>query len=280
MEILQLRYFYESAKNESFAKTAQKYMVPTTSVSSSVKRLENELGCTLFDRTPNRILLNKNGKKLLSSLYVIFNEFDNISNMFPSQQEDTRIIKMLVRAMRSTITDYIIEYKIKHPNVAFNTNFDFSATDIESYDIIIDDDPKRFPEYEKFELCSKAIRLKAASNQFSDRKLTLNQLQNYPFLSMGENSSMHQTLMNACNKAGFTPNIVVQTNDIQCYRKCLESGIGIGYGRSDASDDLNKIRYLNVTNFDERQTVYGFYMKQHNYGNIEHFLNFLKNKHL
>ena len=31
MELLQLRYFYESAKNENFAKTAEKYMVPASS---------------------------------------------------------------------------------------------------------------------------------------------------------------------------------------------------------------------------------------------------------
>ena len=43
MELLQLRYFFESAKSESFSKTAEKYMVPITSVSASVKRLEREL---------------------------------------------------------------------------------------------------------------------------------------------------------------------------------------------------------------------------------------------
>ena len=41
MELLQLRYFFESAKNENFAKTAEKYMVPASSVSASVKRLED-----------------------------------------------------------------------------------------------------------------------------------------------------------------------------------------------------------------------------------------------
>ena len=55
MEFLQLKYFYESAKHESFAKTAEIYMVPTTSVSASVRRLEKELGCSLFDRSANRI---------------------------------------------------------------------------------------------------------------------------------------------------------------------------------------------------------------------------------
>ena len=49
MELLQLRYFFDSAKTESFAKTAEKYMVPASSVSASVKRLEKELGCKLFE---------------------------------------------------------------------------------------------------------------------------------------------------------------------------------------------------------------------------------------
>lgn len=55
MEMLQLKYFLESAKSESFAKTAEKYMVPASSVSASVKCLEQELGCSLFDRSCNRI---------------------------------------------------------------------------------------------------------------------------------------------------------------------------------------------------------------------------------
>ena len=64
MDLLQLRYFFESAKNGSFSKTAKKYMVPLTSVSASIRRLEKELDCTLFDRTSNRVSLNANGRKL------------------------------------------------------------------------------------------------------------------------------------------------------------------------------------------------------------------------
>ena len=45
MEILQLRYFFLSAKNENFSTTAKMFDVPTTAVSSSVRRLEEELGC-------------------------------------------------------------------------------------------------------------------------------------------------------------------------------------------------------------------------------------------
>ena len=42
MELLQLRYFYESAKTENFSHTAAKYLVSPSSVSISIKKLENE----------------------------------------------------------------------------------------------------------------------------------------------------------------------------------------------------------------------------------------------
>ena len=279
MEILQLRYFFESAKFESFAKTAQKYMVPITSVSASVKRLEAELGCTLFDRQANGILLNDNGRKLQQSLYVVFGELDDITATLADKNTDTREIKMLVCAMRGHITDYIIEYKEKHPHISFKTVFDFDETNMDNYDIIIDDKPQKYTEYENFELCSTRIMLKASSDSpLCNRKLTLKQLRNQSFLSMGEQSSMHKILINSCKRAGYTPNIVVQTNDTQCYKKCLESGIGIGLGRDDPREYNNNVRFLDVADFDARQTVYGFYKKQHAYGNVEHFINFLKNK--
>ena len=64
MELLQLRYFFESAQSGSFSKTAKKYMVPLTSVSASIRRLEQELGCPLFVRHPNCVSLNEKGKIL------------------------------------------------------------------------------------------------------------------------------------------------------------------------------------------------------------------------
>ena len=130
MELLQLKYFYESAIHGSFAKTADIYMVPATSVSASVKRLERELGCLLFDRRANRIFLNKNGIRLKNALSSAFDEIDSAIADISSHGDD-RDIKMLVRAIRSDITGFIIEYNEKHPRTAFKTVFDFSDTDYE-----------------------------------------------------------------------------------------------------------------------------------------------------
>ena len=279
MEMLQLRYFYESAKNESFAKTAKKYMVPSTSVSASIKRLEEELNCKLFDRSCNRITLNEKGRQLQKSLCLIFDELDRVSHELSGEVADDREIKILVRAMRSKITDCIIEYKEKYPKAAFKTFFDFGETDFEDYDIIIQEKSQEMSEYENFELCSTRLKLRAAQNSpLRNRKLTLKQLASESFVSMGEQNDMQKTLVTACKRAGFTPNIVVQSNDILCFERCIKAGIGIGVTRAQDPHPAAGTIYLNVTDFDDRYTVYGYYKTQAYYGNLKQFIDFLKTK--
>ena len=127
MELLQLKYFLESARSQSFSKTAEKYMVPTTSVSASVKRLEKELGCHLFDRFANKIKLNRRGEKFLESIDTVFEELNRAVVGVSGEYADTREIKMLVRAMREDITDYIIEFRKKYPYIAFILPRTFSS---------------------------------------------------------------------------------------------------------------------------------------------------------
>lgn len=277
MEILQLRYFYESAKNENFAKTAQLHMVPTSSVSASVKRLENELGCKLFDRTHNRITLNDSGKRLQQTLCLIFSELDKAVFDITDKSKDNREIKMLVKATRSKITDCIIGFKEKYPLISFKTVFDFSETDFSEYDIIIDEKKDNYESFESFELFNMKIKMMVSkSSPLAGKSLTLKQLSNHSFVSLSEQSNMHKILMNACDRAGFIPNITVFCNDIKCHEKLIESGIGIGLGRELASK--NNIAFLDIKDFDERYTVFAYYKKQAAYGNIKCFLDFLKSQ--
>ena len=280
MEILQLRYFFESAKNESFTKTAEKFMVPPSSVSASVRLLEKELGCKLFDRAYNRIILNNNGKRLQQTLFSVFSELDQAIMDLSDVHVDKREIKIMVRAMRSNITDYIIECSKQYPNITIKTIFNYENSSYEDYDIIIDEKTDTYRGYEMFEIFNMRIRLKVASNSaLLGRKLTLKQLYNKSFLSLDERSNMHKILIRACKRAGFSPNIVAQINDIQCYEKMIASGIGIGLGRENTDiSNTEKVSYLDVADFDERYVVYAYYKKQSAYGNVQKFLNFLENK--
>ncbi len=280
MEILQLRYFYESAKEQSFSKTAEKYMVPISSVSASVKRLENELNCTLFDRYCNRIELNENGKKLQNSLCMIFDELNNVIETLSPTNTDKKEIKISVRALRSEITDHIIEYTSLHPDISFKTIFNFTDENMDDYDIIIDDNPEKYFEYESFEFCNKRIYLMASSNNpLCNRQLKLKELYNQPFISTGEHTSTHKMLLKACQNEGFTPNFIIQTNDLLCYNRYMEAGIGIGVSRCDSYNSENKnLKCLDVSDFVARQAIYVFYKNNSLDKSIKDFLGFLKSK--
>ncbi len=282
MEMLQLRYFYESAKNGSFTKTAQKYMVPQTSVSAAIKRLEKELHTNLFERTSNKIELNANGQLMLGALEEVFNKLDNAVQQISGEQPDRRRIKMLVCALREQVTNKIIAYKIKNPHAIFQTVFDFDETDFSDYDIIIDEKNNKYPMYEYVEFFSADVKLCVSQNSpMCNKKLMLAELRNVPFISVGEHNGLTKIFVNACRKNGFSPNFVVQSNDLSCTKKCVEAGIGIGVVRVDGNEQFaSNLCYLDVLDFNETQTLCLYYKKSAAYGNVKQFLEFFIGKAL
>lgn len=275
MELLQLRYFYESAASESFARTAEKYMVPTTSVSASVKRLERELGCTLFDRHANRITLSAAGRRLQKSLTTVFAELDGATEALKSPREDTREIRMLVRAVRTQVTDRIVAFREKHPEIAFCTVLNFDEQALDQYDVIIDTANDALSGRDRFELCSMRIGLRAAvGHPLAGKRLSLRALSDEPFISWGEGSNMQKLLDAACMRAGFSPRVAVAVGDKECYERLIRAGVGIGLGREDIP--MKDTVELSVADFDERYTVYVYCKPAACFGNVKKFVDFLR----
>ena len=87
------------------------------------------------------------------------------------------------------------------------------------------------------------------------------------------------TLLDACKKAGFQPDISIRSNDMKYYEKLVDSGIGIGVERNNpGSMRQRNIAYLDVSDFVEDSVVFAYYKKEAAYGNIEQFLQFLSSK--
>ncbi len=274
MEILQLRYFYLSAQNENFSTTAKTFGVPTTAVSSSVRRLEQELGCPLFDRTCNSISLNAKGKRLQQALCVVFGELDKAVEDISEHYQDKRELRILVRGMRRKVTNLLSKFSISHPNVMFKIAF--SADGENDFDVVIDDDKECYVNYQKFELYSMRLHLKcSAKDPLCQRQLSMRELCDRAFVSMDQESNMHRILTKACVRNGFHPNIAAFCNDIECYDKLVAMGMGIGIGREDSAAD-GEITDLSVSDFDEHYTVFVYYRENDCFGNIKKLIDFMK----
>ena len=77
MELQQLKYFKTVAEVGKISEAAGKLFISPPALSTSISRLEKELGVTLFDRTNNRIALNQQGQIFLRYVNQIFS---NISS--------------------------------------------------------------------------------------------------------------------------------------------------------------------------------------------------------
>lgn len=76
MELQQLKYFKTVAEMEKISDAARALFISPPALSTSISRLEKELGISLFDRTNNRIILNQQGQILLRYVNQVFSTLD------------------------------------------------------------------------------------------------------------------------------------------------------------------------------------------------------------
>ena len=280
MELLQLRYFYESAKNENFAKTAEKYMVPASSVSASVKRLEDELGCKLFERQSNRISLNENGKVLQNSLSVIFDELDCTIDKIRTDKPKKTEVRLLVLGLREYISQIMFEYQKEHDNVNFVAMYDSDSHASIDYDIIIDKDCSAYPNYNRHELGNYRICFMATPDHpLVGKELVMKDLRHEKFITLEYELGLNSTLFECCKNAGFYPDVVLQTNDRQCFRAAASSGIGIGlWLKSRLAPPPENLVELSVKDLNLRHIIYLYY-KNNLFGEeLKEFIDFITSK--
>ena len=72
MELQQLKYFKTVAKIGKISDAAEALFISAPALSTSIARLEKELGMKLFDRTSNRITLNTQGHIFLKYVNQVF----------------------------------------------------------------------------------------------------------------------------------------------------------------------------------------------------------------
>jgi LysR family cyn operon transcriptional activator len=77
MELRHLRYFSALAECEHVTRAAEKLFVSQSTLSHTIKQLEEELGMELFDRVGKRVALNKDGSQFLNTVERTLRELDN-----------------------------------------------------------------------------------------------------------------------------------------------------------------------------------------------------------
>lgn len=229
MEFLQLTYFQHAAKTENFSHTATHFRVPPSSVSSSIKKLEDELEAKLFERSANRLTLNENGKRFLKSVDNIFSELERAKNDISDMSgKPSGKIHLLINNNRMTMTGIIADFRNKYPDISFILDFDGDNSYTE-YDMIITDDVITSNSFESFDFITEEVMLAVhKTNPISEHdEITMNELENEKFICLHKNYSLRTLTDSLCREACISPDIVIECDDPQCIRDYLIMGMGV-----------------------------------------------------
>lgn len=264
MNLNQLKYFLEVARSENISKTAQQRLLPPSAVSSSIKKLEQELGVALFDRAHNKITLNAKGKYFADQIEDVFQKIDDAKNQITTSDSSQPRIKILIHARSKWITELIVEYIEKEQSNNFIISNDYGNREIDDYHIIIDEPSEKYSHWEHFVLSIERICVKASvNNPLVGKTLYFHQLENQPFILPSIGNGMRKRYEDACKKNNIKEHVVVECNDRQCLHQYVSSGIGLTIGsfRSLGDATQQNIAAVNVIDFDEIQTVCVFFKK-------------------
>lgn len=192
--------FYIVAKDKSFTNAAKNNYTSQSSLSRSVKKLEDILNVALFIRNNNSIELTVDGERLYSFLDGIFNDFNN--SFFIEEQDDEKLFGSITIGTTRNIADnrlatYLTKFNKKYPNVKIKILTD-NATNLNDFlinhkiDVLLDYLPQ-INYSEKYNIKVKNIgefkTCFACSKDFYNREVKkikdIKELSNYPLVISG-----------------------------------------------------------------------------------------------
>jgi DNA-binding transcriptional LysR family regulator len=119
MDLYQIRYFMAIVETGGFTKAADRLFVSQPSLSAGIKKLEQELGVTLFERGGRRAMLTPAGKFFLEKATIILNEYQaTLYKLKEFQQQPTLRIGTLRTIRVASLAKLLCAFKQQHPTVS------------------------------------------------------------------------------------------------------------------------------------------------------------------
>lgn len=126
MNFSQLKIFLDIANEKSFVKAAQLNFLTQPAISSQIKRLEEELGVKLFERTPRRVNLTTVGAKLVPEAEEILRRAQTFKHIAGNKREavfgEIRIATIFSIGIYE-LSPFLKKFIKKHPQVHVNLQY-------------------------------------------------------------------------------------------------------------------------------------------------------------
>jgi DNA-binding transcriptional LysR family regulator len=116
-----LRTFVVAAEMESFSAAGNRLGLTQSAVSTQIRRLEEELGCTLFDRTGKSVTLSHEGRDALEPAARILELFEVLKQQNQTGAERTAIhLGVITTVQDSFLPKALLRFRREQPMAQIN----------------------------------------------------------------------------------------------------------------------------------------------------------------
>lgn len=229
-----LKTFYIVAKNKNITKASNELLVSQSTVSKSIKNIEEQLDCQLFTRSKKGVELTKEGEILYNSTEKVL----NILNTDLKKITKTKTINILVGKVLAdkVLVPYINTFQKKYPNIKIN----LSCTDIKGVKSKLKNDEADIAigyyiedleeNYEQRKISQELHPIFVCNNNYKElinKKIEVKELEKYPYIISSKGATTYQYALDFFqeNNLDITPTMEILGTSL--ITQLVKNGLGI-----------------------------------------------------
>ena len=239
MELRHLRYFVAVAEELHFGRAAKRMNISQPPLSQQIKKLEEELGARLFERTRRKVELTNVGRLFLDEARLTLKQADRAKRVAVEAEKGLRgrlRIGFVTSASYSILPAVIRRFRQENPFIDFElmemipsrqlSELESGGIDagllrppVESGCMVLETVlkepllaalPARHPKAKQ-----KAVELKTLAEEA------------FVLFPAHHGPGMNDVIMKACHASGFTPHVSYEPNEMQTILAYVAGGLGI-----------------------------------------------------
>ena len=239
MELHQLEYFRMVSRLQHFSNAAERLHVSQPSVTVAIRKLEEELGVQLLDRSQKRIVLTPEGRLFLQRVEDILERFkDALVEMNDFRQLQRGSVRVGITPIMGAVLfpfafahfqkqfprlDIIV---MEEGSLAIRNRLEQGELDVGI--LIISDMP---PRLQTVPITRGQILVCLPPDHPLGRhsEIPFQTLHDQPLILFREDTYSRKIILEECAKFGFTPHIVFSSNQIETIMELVKQGVGISF---------------------------------------------------
>lgn len=239
MEFKHIEYFVETCRHRSLSKAAEALYISQQALSRSIANLEEELGCTLFQRTVKGITLTEDGTYLHRVFASQVEQFQAARTEAVAHfaQRPVRLPFCCAPLIfRCLDPDLLFAFQEKYPNITLEL-LELSDTECDAY---VEADPTHFgllaiPEnrhgerlpYTPVKTFPLYLFVHRDNPLAAQEKVNFSQLREEPFLMLDERSYYRKLIWHYARQYQFQPKTAFASSDANQLISLVNKGRGI-----------------------------------------------------